>query len=166
MAQLLRTRLLLPLVVLALIAACGGGGSDREELTQRLARLEGRFAALEERVASCATADDLDEQVARLERRLAAVPRRAAAVPVQAGPTPVPSGVGGFPDVPRLEGLNELSAEYREKLAAIQARYADDPGAPDRLREIHELRSWFYDELRAAQAEAKAWQTPGSGAAE
>jgi CHASE3 domain sensor protein len=86
------------------------------------------------------------------------------AKPIPGGPTPVPPGVGGFPDVPQLESLNELSAEYREKLAAIQERYADNPNAPERLREIHELRSWFYDELRAANAAEKARRASGSEA--
>jgi predicted nuclease with TOPRIM domain len=159
----------LVIVLLALVATSGCGGSDREELTLRLARLEGELAAIEERVDSFATVDDLHEEVARLERRLATAPTRAAAPaipakPIPGGPTPVPPGVGGFPDVPQLESLNELSAEYREKLAAIQERYADDPNARERLREIHELRSWFYDELRAANAAEKARRASGSEA--
>lgn len=147
------------IALLTLLVASGCGASE-DDLAPRLARLEGRLAALEERLGSFATLDDLGEQAARLERQLAAArsPTLAPAVAAKPRPvpTPVPPAIGGFPDVPRLEHLNELSAEYREKLTAIQKRYADDPTAPQRLREIHELRSWFYDELRTAQAEGAA----------
>lgn len=146
--------------LLALLVATGCGGSD-EILAARLARLEDRLAALEERLGAFATVDDLEEKTARLERRLAVAPRHTVTPVVPAKPAPVvrsppPPGTGGS----RLERLSELSAEYRDKLAVIQDRYADDPTAPQRLREIHELRSWFYDELRAGRAEADAALTP------
>lgn len=167
--MVLRVPLLVTTTLLALaLVACGDVADPTKE---RVAALESRLADLDRRLSAIETGlpdvKVLRDQLAAIDTRLSGIEGRVTRLQ-ETPPAPPPSASAGTtggstsggaaarrgqPDVDqrqRAQAMTELGAEYRRKLAELNAMRGDDSVDPrERAAQRRELSRWFRDQRRA-----------------
>jgi hypothetical protein len=157
------TALLATLAASALVA-CGDVADPTKE---RVAALESRLADIDRRLSGVETGlpdvKALRDQLAAIDTRLSGIEGRVTRLQeaAQAAPpsSPSASATGGAaaragqPDVDqrqRAQAMSALGAEYRRKLAELNAMRGDESVDPrERAAQRRELSRWFRDQRRA-----------------
>ncbi len=161
----LRTSTVLPLV-LALVAACGGGKDSGERarldaIDQRLDALDQRLAAIDQ---SLPTGERLRSDLQSLEQRVSAVESKATQAlenARNAPPAATPPAKHGAKrdDIPaparidtaaRRAQLSALMLEYRQRLDAVRRQGAASP--EDQMAARRAVRDWYIARRRAILA--------------
>ncbi|MCW5893235.1 MAG: hypothetical protein KIT14_22195 [bacterium] len=161
----LRVALLASTTLLAL--AFAGCGDVADPTKERVAALESRLADLDRRLSAVETGlpdtKALRDQLAAVDTRLTGVEGRVTKL--QEAPPVAPSAAAGAgaitgaaaarrgqPDVEqrqRAQAMTNLGAEYRRKLAELNAARGDEVDPRERAAQRRELSRWFREQRRA-----------------